>query len=388
MALVSKVFTSLEDIAIEWDSILPQNHPLRSAQLMALERAHLPFLTFNYLFCYEAGSSKLAAVVYFQYVHFNKNHYQYPLFKNLLARSIEKYIMRRGFHILICGNVFRIDCPGFYFTDPDYSVPDFFELQKSFAGQLVPAPDATLLKDWQEPFPDENAAKFGYRRWPGDLTMKMDILPEWKNFSDYEKALKHKYAQRLRKIQNMGLGIERKELEPDEIEAYGAQIIQLYTNVVKKQVVRLVIANKDYFIEMKKLYGGAFHMVGYFAKDQLIGFSSHIEHGDCWELHYIGIDYEKNEQYKLYFNIMYDGIAMAIAADKKSVELGRTAREAKAMLGAKPIYFHSYYKLNSWLVNRLVAQFAGRFNEKTGELWQNRHPYKKYTNHLKAVAEE
>ncbi|HUM47635.1 MAG TPA: hypothetical protein PLD84_11950, partial [Chitinophagales bacterium] len=78
-----------------------------------------------------------------------------------------------------------------------------------------------------------------------------------------------------------------------------------------------------------------------------------------------------------YFNMMYDGIAMAIESKKKVVELGRTAREAKAMLGGKPTYFTSYFRLRGWLVNQLVTRFAGTFNEKAGQSWQLRNPFKK-----------
>ena len=67
---------------------------------------------------------------------------------------------------------------------------------------------------------------------------------------------------------------------------------------------------------------------------------------------------------------------MAIESGKKGVELGRTAREAKAMLGGKPIYFASFFRLRGWLVNKLVSRFTNAFNNKTGENWQLRHPWK------------
>lgn len=373
--LTFRTLSTLVDHADDWNRILPEKHHLRAEQLLPLELSALSDLTFLYLICY--SHDEPVAIAYFQYVHFKTRHYPFPLSRNIFTRSIEKFIMRNGYRILVCGNLFRVDFPGIFMQEGKVSASVVFEAIEQFFNEVRPKPHVLLLKDWKEMSTPEQVGSYGYKPWPGDLTMKLDLRPEWVTFHDYSLALKHKYAQRLRKIQASGSSICRKELQLEDIVRHGPELETLYCNVVKKQVIRLVIANWQYFMEMKKARGNDFRVIGYYEHEKLIGLSSHIIYDELWELHYIGMDYSKNEKYALYFNMMFDGIRMAIEEKKKAVELGRTAREAKAMIGAQPIYFQSYFRLKGWLVNFLVDRFASVFNEKAGSSWQYRQPFRK-----------
>lgn len=369
-----KVLPSLIDHHGDWNQILPENHHLRAEQLLPLEQSELSDIAFLYLICYE--HDEIVAIAYFQYVHFKSRHYKFPLSGNRLIHPIENLLMRKGYRILVCGNLFRVDFPGIFIRPGGLTAIELLHGIEKFFNEINPKPVVLLLKDWKAESTPTEMNRYGYKAWPGDLTMKLDIRPEWLSFQDYTLALKHKYAQRLRKIQSRGDSIIRKELLLEDIIRHGDEIESLYCNVVKKQVIRLVIATKQYFIQMKQARGTSFRMIGYFEGDQLIAFSAHNVYDELWELHYIGMDYIKNEQYSLYFNIMFDGIKLAINEKKKALELGRTAREAKAMIGAQPIYFNSYFRLRGWLVNILVDRFAGAFNDKAGDSWQDRQPFK------------
>lgn len=88
------------------------------------------------------------------------------------------------------------------------------------------------------------------------------------------------------------------------------------------------------------------------------------------------MDYELNEKYNLYFNILFDSTAMAIDGQKQLLELGRTAREAKANLGCKAVYFNDYMKLNSKIAIKAADWFGTNFQKSMGEEWQKRNPFK------------
>lgn len=376
-SLYYKVYASLKEQAANWDKLLPELHHMRSEHLLALEQCKPADLEFAYLFFYKNDIAQPVACAYFQLVHFTTRHYQFPLWSNAWLAPLEKMVLRNGFHILVCGNLFRVDFPAIHIADMQVSLTELFDTLEIYYKKLQPQPHAILIKDCRSGTDTTWVKQFNFRNWPEDLTMKLDLNPAWKSLSDYTAALKHKYAQRVRKIQRSAASIARRNLAEEEIKFYGDELEQLFYNVVRQQAIRLVIPDKSYFLEMKKSYGEAFQLTGYFEGEKLVAFSSHFIYEETWELHYIGMDYAKNEQYLLYFNMMYDGIAMAITNKKKAVELGRTAREAKSMLGGKPIYFTSYYRLRGWLVNKLVAQFAHTFNEKTGESWHVRSPMKK-----------
>jgi hypothetical protein len=183
---------------------------------------------------------------------------------------------------------------------------------------------------------------------------------------DYVTSLRHRYAQRYRKMRRMLSPVIRKELTKDQITFYEAELSQLYLNIVQKQSIRLLIVSGKYFSEMKESLGARFIIMGYFFGEKLIAFSSNISHENHWELHYIGLDYDFNKGHSIYFNILYDAIGDCIKASKLELELGRTARTTKAMIGAEPVYFNNYVRFKNKtarLVTGFLKNFFNRFNE-------------------------
>ena len=96
------------------------------------------------------------------------------------------------------------------------------------------------------------------------------------------------------------------------------------------------------------------------------------------EIHYIGYSEEVNHQYSLYFQMLFDGLKTAIDKKYKILELGRTAPEAKASLGAIPIEKHNYIWVKIGLA-RITFNFLSKwFLENIGDTWKNRNPFKSY----------
>jgi hypothetical protein len=370
-----KSFDTLSGIESTWDAILPEGHQLCSGELLLLEKVNSNDLTFRYVIFYDDDLEKAAGVAYFQVINFSKKHYRAPLFENRLAKGVENLLMRKGYKIFICGNLFRIDYPGIYFQEHKTSASEIMASLENFIGHANPSPAAVLIKDWKDTWSKEWVTKYLYKGWPDDLTMKLNLQPSWNSFQDYTDSLKHKYAQRVRKARSRFGEVVRQELSLGEISVHGNKLNELYQQVVQRQMIRMVILNPEYFIQMKKHYKDDFKLFAYFTDGKLIAFTTNILYDHQWELHYIGMDYKYNDQMWLYFNLLYDAIGDAISAGKKELELGRTARQAKTMLGAQPVYFSSFYKLKGTIVNRLVNFFAERFNTEM-ESAVERHPFK------------
>lgn len=94
------------------------------------------------------------------------------------------------------------------------------------------------------------------------------------------------------------------------------------------------------------------------------------------ETHYIGLDYEANKNLKIYFNILFLGIKKMIEQRDNKLELGRTAKEAKANLGAVPRQIFNYIKINNPLVKITLNYFLKRFNNVENKVVINRNPLK------------
>jgi len=363
--LTYTVYKNIDETSAKWDSFLPDNHHLLSFQLRILEKSGLSNVNFYYLI-FSNKEGETVGLAYFQDLPFQREHYNYPLSKNVFLKQLESLFTKRGFRILALGNLLRINAPGLFFDERKISSLEIFSQLEEFYKSLGSQPDSILIKDWQ--FEDDHhwAKQLKYSPWQADLTMKLKMNPRWKSMDDYVSSLRHRYSQRYRKMRRMLSPISRRALSEDQIRFFEKELSQLYLNVVQRQSIRLLIVTGEYFMEMKKSLGDCFIVMGYFHGEKLVAFSSNISHENQWELHYIGLDYHYNKEYSIYFNILYDAISDSIEASKQEMELGRTARNTKAIMGAEPVYFRNYVRFKNRtarLVTGFLRKFFNQFNE-------------------------
>ncbi len=370
-------YTSFKDVAAEWRTILPENHHLQCRDIEALEKTIPEDIQFKYVNIYE--EYELIGVMYLQCLKFNNKHYNHGILDRPVLRQIKGFVLSKTADILICGNIFRVNFQGFYFKDKNRREMIFdclnlyrqeLKAEKNFCGILV--------KDCSREFQSIQFSCFGFRAFNQDLTMELNIRDNWKTFEDYINDLSRKYKQRANKIIKSRDSITVKDLSIDDLIQEKSRINELYMNIVKQQTLALGILNSDYFIQMKQGLGDGFKVYGYYLNDKLIAFSSHIYYWpkQAMEIHYIGLDYEYNQQYNLYFNILYDGIKAAITNNLKKIEMGRTAREAKANAGAHAVENFNYIWLRPG-ISRIAFNTLGKwFENSVGDDWKKRHPFK------------
>jgi hypothetical protein len=135
----------------------------------------------------------------------------------------------------------------------------------------------------------------------------------------------------------------------------------------------LFIYPRRTFFYLKQNLSDDFEFVGYFVEQQLVGFTCSIFWGDNLEGHTIGLDYEFNNKYAVYQNILYDDIDTAIKRGKKRVVFGRTALEIKSGVGAEPADMQCYIRHPNTIGNKLLKPVFRHI--KTSE-WIQRSPFK------------
>jgi hypothetical protein len=96
---------------------------------------------------------------------------------------------------------------------------------------------------------------------------------------------------------------------------------------------------------------------------------------DAYELYHVGFDYELNNEYHLYFNILFSGLKRAITLKKSHLKLGRTSFDAKASLGAKPVEIEYFFKPGN-IPNVVSKWFANYFSSMEDAKWKLRNPLK------------
>lgn len=370
-----KTYSSISDIANFWDNFLPEKHHLGSAELFALEKSQLPHIQYKYLVIED---NKIPiGLAYLQLLNFNSAHYNNEILNKPKLEKIKDYILKKHTNVLICGNLFRCDFQGFYFKYPEnkhviLDVVKHFAKKNEFKIKFTGA----LIKDCESVLDSKQVNEYCYKPFLDDIIMQLNVNNQWNTFEDYQNELSRKYAQRAKKIRNHKTEIESKELDLTSVVENASLLEKLYLNVASKQPIKMGLLNANYFVEMKRILANNFKIVGYYIEKELVAFSSFLSGTDKLEIHYIGFDYAQNEKHKLYFNIIFDGLEMAIQDKKQKLYLGRTALEAKASAGAKPIYVTNYIWTKLGLPTLVYNFFNKYFKNNASNEWKTRHPFK------------
>jgi hypothetical protein len=74
--------------------------------------------------------------------------------------------------------------------------------------------------------------------------------------------------------------------------------------------------------------------------------------------------------------MLQQGIKDAIKAKKKILRLGRTAYEAKAIVGAKPIIKSNFFQISNPILKIAYRYSADYFIAENSTNWQVRNPFK------------
>jgi Peptidogalycan biosysnthesis/recognition len=356
-----------------WNAQLPAKHPLQLAELSVVQNANINNVKPLYILVHQDGVCKLqlyAQVLTFSPAFISQGNLAHPF------RVLSKFALNcMQLKLLVMGHLFRHDGIYHHFTADVKDKQQFFSKAIEAIQQQVKH-NAIFLKDLPAALSMAFKMNPRYQAFDNDVSMQLAIPPQWQSLADYEKALTKKYAKRLRTTQKQFEGVHIRELSTTDVEQYKQEIFALYLQVAKNQTITFGLLNEHYFPLFKQQMGDALKMYGYFFDDKMIAFSSSIIHEGAYDMNYIGFDYGYNQQLGLYFNMLFCCVHNAIQEKCHTLILGRTALEAKAILGCKPVPIKGYYKINNAVFAAITKRFTNRTAKAQGDLWMNRHPFK------------
>jgi Acetyltransferase (GNAT) domain len=277
--------------------------------------------------------------------------------------------------LLVIGHLFRHDGV-YYYLDKNIKDKQQFFAKAIEAIQAQIKHHAIFLKDLPAALSMPFKMNTKFQAFDNDVSMQLTIPATWNSIADYENALTKKYAKRMRTTQKQMTDVSIQPLSLLEVEKHQQRIYELYHQVAKNQTITFGLLNEKYFGLFKKQMGDALKMYGYFYQGNLIAFSSAIIHDGAYDMNYIGFDYTYNQQLGLYFNMLFCCVQNAIDEGCNTLILGRTALEAKAILGCHPVPIKGYYKINNFVFREITKRFTSRTATAQGEMWMNRHPFK------------
>ncbi len=371
MSISYKIVNTLSELNSDWDAFLPQHHHLLIKNLGIVEYAQLNNLQYRYVYAYK--NNTLIGIAYFQLFNFNYTHINFKQ-ENCLKSKFVQFILPKKLPLLICGNLFRINQQGFYFANVknnDLIFEAIDAIKKSFPKK----PCGILLKDCIAPITESLLKKFKFNFFSSDVTMEF-TNNNWQGFDDYLKALTKKYRKRAVKILDHFSPITIRELDTDEIIANQKNIDLLYWNVVNKQTIKLGTINTTYFYNLKTILKDKFEFHALYLDDKMVGFYTYIFYENQMETHYIGLDYAVNHSHNTYFGLLFLGAKKMIEKGFTTLELGRTAKEAKANIGAAPKQIYNYISIKNRIANMALQLILKRFNSEENDKEINRNPFK------------
>jgi hypothetical protein len=371
------IFNSIQDIdEKKWNDLVPASRFFLSYDyLSTLEKSNQE-MEFRYLVLVDKEMRYLG-ICYFQIVAFRGEMlYKYVSnAKKLIKLVLEKSLSLIDSKIIALGNLIFTCESGVYFCDEINEMDKRIYVQEMISKVEEPYNCKTVGILISEELNSENYPfykKSGFEIFEVENKMIYKAAP-YENFESYQNALTSKYRIRKNKIYKLNEHTEVIAIDKSNFGLYENEIQKLFNNVLDRSKFKLMNLNSNYFKTFLEQEPKVFKLEGYLIQNQLVGFISYFEFEKDIEVHYLGLDYQKNEPYKLYNFILYKMIEKGYEHQKKMVCLSRTAQEIKSTLGAKPVKVYNYLKVNNSVVNKLVPLFLEKLKP---EVWQERNPFK------------
>jgi hypothetical protein len=369
------VKTSVAQVKQDLEQLNKDVTELSYEYLAAMEQS-MKNAGFRYIVVHEKGKPVLFA--YFQLFTLTSRNFNLEKNKGFVRGIVRFFLDLKKVNVLISGNALRNDTACFCFDEKVLTPDGAVEIVASAAEKIAADEQgaALILKD----IPVTGRT----RKWLGDLgfympwedqVMVMDIDPAWTGLTDYASALSRKYKTRASKILQAADRLTERVLTEMELIEREGQMNKLFKNVAANQSFVLTQPGATHFSDLKKIYKGDFEVVGIFDGHKLVAFYSAFVTDADYEVYYVGFDYDLNNEYQLYFNMLFSGLGRAITLKKDQLKLGRTSFDAKASIGAKPQQMDYLLKTSS--IPTVVSRwFTNYFSTMEDAKWKLRNPLK------------
>ncbi len=268
-----------------------------------------------------------------------------PVLGGLIRRLPALLSKLRNLKLLVCGLPLSIAETSFALTS-DAAVDGVLPVLDGLASRLAveTGANAIVYKEFDENHLAWTAplVALGYRRIS---TPRMHFFtPGFGDFQAYRTALKSNYRQQInrstRKLEGSGIDV-RVLSDPAEILAvYSPGVHGLYLEMLSHSDFKFEILPIEFFQELTVGLGGKVDLIVFSRNGEVIAFGWCVWIGLTYHFLFAGMNYALNEQFDLYFNLMYTGIDRALRGNAAKIAIGQTADAFKARLGclSEPMY--------------------------------------------------
>jgi hypothetical protein len=192
--------------------------------------------------------------------------------------------------------------------------------------------------EWMSPL-----LALGYRQIP---TPPVHVFkPLFQDFSQYCAALKKRYRRHItrsrRKLQGTGVQSTVFTAPKEILSVYTPEVHGLYHQMAERaNIIREELLPIELLHQLALQLKGDMELVAFLNGSRIIAFSWCLHAGPTYYPLYGGIDYARNHEFDLYFNLVYAVLDRAFQKRASRIEFGMGADAFKARLGchSEPLY--------------------------------------------------
>lgn len=375
-----QIYSSIAQLPKKWDEVAHENAFLQTPYLKVLEESAPTNMQCFYVGIFEKNS--LIGVALAQYLDLNKLE-SFGERDQCIKTYIRNFIFKNfASHALFLGNNMITGQNGYTFNKEidAITIAELLskcadEITSYFKKQDIKIHIVSFKDFYQESATELKKSTFSLLyEFNTQPNMIFELQNKWKTNTEYIEALTKKYRDQYKRAHKKFEGIETRELSLDEIILKENRIYELYFHVAKNAPFNTFFLAKNHFSSFKRQCGPKFILVGYYLKNELVGFHTLLVNSKTLETYFLGYDEQIQKEKMLYLNMLYNMTQFGIENQFKKIIFGRTALEIKSSIGAKPVIMSGFiYHTNKW-INRILPKIFP--NLEPSLVWQQRHPFK------------
>lgn len=340
-------------VAETWDRLVPRDRPhLRSGMLAAAERGGL-YEDSGYLLVYRGAD--LAAVA-FLYTLLTDTVKSAPDFvQRMVARVRERapgFLWRA---MRVCGSPISNCCHGVCFA-PTLTQDERRQAMRAIGRQILRDAHSNQSVYFRE-FTAADVADFaseleglGYFRTDPWANTVIDI--RWKTFDEYLAALRKRYRKRVRDDFKTSAALDFVLL--DSFADLAPTAVRLYENVLGHADFNLETLTPEFFAAVSEFEPAKLLVARHRDTGEVLGVNLLLFGETHMQNLFIGFDYERNQEFNLYFSLAEHSLRLAIERGCTAAYFGQDSYEFKSRLGAKPLPLAGFMKHPVWPIHWLL----------------------------------
>lgn len=350
-----KIYKSIDEIDSNlWDSLCTGDEIIKTHRfLKSVEHSNLKTCRFWYVLFHKdekvIGNASLFSMDFYLDVIA-------PSFIKNICEKVRKVIPNfLRIKLMGCGTPIATCANGIVVSDNTY-LKEIIDLLTQVMFQIAEQEKAhcILYKEYnqQKSQAFNTLQSYGFIKLSSLPTSFVDI--SWPSFDEYLKSLRKKYRllakNELAKLNTSKISIETCE----DFAGYAEELWTLYMNVYRKAEVKFEQLTPEFFRNIAINLKGESRVILIKLNGEIVGFELIIEDDSILRPLYLGLDYEANKIYSLYFNSIYQIIRHGIERNKKVIELGQTSYYPKLKTGARVEPLYLYFKFQNPVAQYLL----------------------------------